>query len=74
MNSWIWRKSLDKKYILTLQSEYFIYLKKRIMLDIKSQTRKEIWHAKKLIYESDDNTKRSFMLSMASLVTHLFFI
>lgn len=38
------------------------------MLDFESQARKEIWQAKKLLYESDDHTKRSFMFSIVALV------
>jgi hypothetical protein len=32
------------------------------------QTKKEIWEAKKIFYESDALTKRSFIISISTLV------
>ncbi|CAK75990.1 unnamed protein product (macronuclear) [Paramecium tetraurelia] len=37
------------------------------MLDIQAKTNKEIWQAKKLLYESDGNTKKSLILNLVAL-------
>ncbi|KAM3139355.1 hypothetical protein pb186bvf_008575 [Paramecium bursaria] len=37
------------------------------MLDFQAYGKNEIWQAKKLLYESDNNTKRSFIFSLIAL-------
>ena len=38
------------------------------MLEFQENTRKEIWRAKKLIYEGDEYTKKSFIYSLVTIV------
>ena len=39
------------------------------MLDFEfNETRKEIWEAKKLLYEGDSGTKKAFTISLSALV------
>lgn len=40
-------------------------------MDFELNTPKEIWEAKKTLYESDTATKKSFISSVISLVTKL---
>lgn len=40
------------------------------MLDVEAFSKKEIWQAKKLLYESDGNTKRSFIINLIALVSN----
>lgn len=38
------------------------------MLDGDAFSRKEIWQAKKLLYDSDGNTRKSFIYNIVALV------
>jgi len=41
------------------------------MLEFQENTRKEIWRAKKLIYEGDEHTKKSFIFTLVSIVSFM---
>jgi hypothetical protein len=41
------------------------------MLDLQIQSPKEIWEAKKILYESNSATKRAFIFSLTTLVFYL---
>lgn len=44
------------------------------MLDVEAFSKKEIWQAKKLLYESDGNTKKSFIFNLAALVKYVHYL
>jgi len=42
------------------------------MLDLQIQSQKEIWEAKKILYESNSATRRAFITSLATLVNNIY--